>query len=96
MPTLQELNQYSNYQKAKKKIKFYGLDPKRLYISDKPQKKYYYQWSDGKKTYFGLMGYEDYLKHQDEQRRSRFLRRNAKWKTFPRDSPAWFSYHITW
>jgi len=96
MPTLQQVNVYSNYTKAKKKIKEKGLDPKRLFVSDKPMKKYYYQWADGKRTYFGLMGYQDYLKHNDEQRRQRFLKRNAKWASFPQNSPAWFSYYITW
>jgi len=96
MPTLRELNRFSNFQKAKRKIEDKGLDPARLHVSDKTSKKYYYEWPNGKRTYFGLMGYEDYLKHNDERRRRLFLMRNHKWKHFPQESPAWFSYYITW
>jgi iron(III) transport system substrate-binding protein len=40
--------------------------------------------------------YEDFLKHRDEARRQRFKTRNHKWAHAPMDSPAWFSYYITW
>jgi hypothetical protein len=96
MVTVEELNKFSNLLAAKRKLRQHGLDPKRLFVSDKPKKKFYYLWPNGHRTYFGLMGYEDYLKHHDEQRRQRFKTRNHKWATAPKDTPAWFSYYITW
>lgn len=96
MPTLEELNIYSNYAAAKRKIQQLGLDPNRLHVSDKPLKKYYYVRPDGHSIYFGAMGYQDFLKHKDIERRERFLIRNHKWAHAPKYTPAWFSFYVTW
>jgi AAA+ ATPase superfamily predicted ATPase len=96
MNSVMNVNRFSNFLAAKRKLRPFGLDPKRLHVSDKPKKKFYYEWEDGHRTYFGLMGYEDFLKHRDEARRQRFKTRNHKWAHAPMDSPAWFSYYITW
>ena len=49
--------------------------PTKLYLSDKPSKKYYIITPDDKKVYFGQMGYEDFTKHKDETRRKAYLNR---------------------
>lgn len=45
-------------------------------------------------VHFG--GYEDYTKHQDEERRERFLKRNAKWKNSKPYTSSFMSYYILW
>ena len=61
----------------------YFNKPTKLYISDKPNKKYYIL-NDNKKIYFGQAGYEDYTKHKDEKRRQLYLKRainiKGNWK----------------
>ena len=61
----------------------YFNKPIKLYISDKPNKKYYIL-NDNKKIYFGQAGYEDYTKHKDEKRRQLYLKRainiKGNWK----------------
>ena len=49
-----------------------------------------------KKIHFGLMGYQDWTKHHDVKRRRAFQSRNKKWKTAPKDTPAYLSYHLLW
>ena len=49
-----------------------------------------------KMVHFGQMGYEDYTKHHDENRRQLFRKRNHKWATAEKYSPAWLSYYLTW
>lgn len=54
---------------VKYNAKLSGYDPKRLFVSDKPKKKFYYLTPDDKKIYFGARGYNDfliYLLTQDE------------------------------
>ena len=50
----------------------------------------------GHKIHFGLLGYEDYLKHKNKTRRHNFLVRNHKWKNAKKYSPAYLAYHILW
>ena len=47
-------------------------------------------------VHFGQMGYEDYTIHKDEKRRELFKKRNHKWETAEKYSPAWLSYYLTW
>ena len=91
-PTSDPIYQYSNPQKV------YELgqeDDIPIYRSFKENKKY--MVNTGKKwLHFGQMGYEDYTKHKDEQRRKAFLKRNHKWAKMDADTPAWLSYHYLW
>jgi hypothetical protein len=78
--------------------KYFGK-PTKLYISDKPNKKYYVIDNENKKHYFGEMGYEDYTKHKDEERRQAYLRRatniRGKWKN-NKYSPNNLAINIIW
>jgi len=70
------IEQYSNpkivYEKAKK---YLGKDVL-IKLSDKPSKKYMVlNPHTNKFVYFGQIGYEDFTKHQDQNRRENYLRR---------------------
>lgn len=68
-----------------------------VYKSMRPDKKYMILNPDTNKfIYFGQMEYEDFTKHNDEQRRERFRRRNHKWANKPHYTPAWLAYHLLW
>ena len=51
---------------------------------------------DDKMIHFGEKGYADFTGHQDEDRRANFKKRNKKWATAEKWTPAWLSYHILW
>lgn len=80
------LYQYSNPKAVQKKAtKLYGKNAI-VYKSDRKEKKYMIQDENtGKFVYFGQMGFDDFTKHQDEQRRQNYLNRatNIKgdWKS---------------
>lgn len=52
-------NQYIELVKYNAKLS--GYDPKKLFKSDKPEKKFYYLTPDDKRVYFGANGYNDFL-----------------------------------
>lgn len=55
------------------------------------------EFTNDKWVHFGDMNYEDYTKHQDEDRRRKFLHRNKYWiQDYDKYSPAWFSYYLLW
>ncbi len=91
------LYQYSNPKIAQQKA-FEILGPNViLYKSDNAQKKYkYFNPLLKKYQYFGQMKYEDFTKHQDEERKNRFLNRNKRWAEADIYSPAFMSYYILW
>lgn len=72
------------------------LDGADIFVSTNRLKKYMVQDPDGKWIHFGQMGYEDYTKHNDEQRRDAFRKRNHKWAKSPKWSAAWLAYHLLW
>lgn len=82
------IDDFSNYKKAKKNaIKYLGkkID---FRISDKKDKKYMVlNPTTEKMIYFGQMGYEDFLKHQDPIRRMSYLKRTANIKGNWKDDP---------
>lgn len=86
------LSQYSDVAKVKALGKKYGVD---VLPSDRKDKKYMII-RDGKKIHFGAMGYQDWTKHGDAERRDAFRKRNVKWKDAPKYSPSWLSYWILW
>ena len=97
MTTLTEVNKYSNYNSAKRRTKQVLGKTAKLYLSHRKNKKF--MVIDPKTNHqinFGQMGYEDWLKHKDKNRRKNFLKRNHKWKTAKRYSPAYLAYHILW
>ena len=47
-------------------------------------------------VHFGAMGYEDFTKHKDENRRLKFRLRNRRFKDFDMYTPAYMSYYLLW
>lgn len=93
IPKSDSIWEYSNPNKVEKKAKKYMIN---VFRSTRPSKKYMVQNADAKWIHFGQMDYEDFTKHEDEERRQRFLKRNARWaKSLPL-TPAWLSYYLLW
>jgi len=94
------LEQYSNMEEAQRKaVKYLGKGVE-LKKSDRNEKKYMVlDPSTQKMVYFGQMGYEDFTKHKDPERRKRYLNRakNIKgdWKK-NKYSPNNLAIHILW
>ena len=93
------LEEFSNYKQAQKMTNKYFGKPTKLYISDKPNKKYYVLDENNKKVYFGQMGYEDFTKHKDENRRKDYRHRaeniKGNWKN-NKYSPNNLAINILW
>jgi hypothetical protein len=66
-----------------------------VYPSSRIDKKYMI-FHDGKRVHFGQKGYEDFTAHHDLRRRANFRKRNARWASAPKFTPAWLSYHLLW
>ena len=100
MPSLQEVNKYSNYTKAKRQTrKFLGKNAK-LFLSTRKNKKFMViDPETGHKIHFGQMGYEDFTKHNDPKRRENYMRRTAnirgQWRN-DKYSPNMLSRCILW
>lgn len=92
-----EIYRYSNPEKLRKIADKKGFKDIEIFLSDKKDKKYmlFEPYSNGK-IYFGQSNYEDYLKHNDEERRKQFKNRNKRWATFHKFTPAYLSYNLTW
>ena len=74
-----ELLKYSDPMRVKVLAKqFLGKDVP-LYVSTRKDKKYMVFNPDGKKVHFGQMGFQDFSKTLDLERRDRFVSRNKKW-----------------
>jgi len=93
-----DILKYSNPLEVQRKAKQY-LGNITVYLSDKPEKKYMIQKPDGKWVYFGQMGFEDFTKHKDQERRNRYLRRTenmrGNWKN-DKYSPNNLSRNLLW
>lgn len=76
--------------------KYYGNDVK-LYPSSRKDKKFMIFNPENKRIHFGQSGYDDYhSSNKDEEKRYRFLKRNAKWKDANKWTPAHLAYWILW
>ncbi len=85
---------YSNILQVQAMANKYNIG--KVYISTRKNKKYMVKKPDGKMIHFGEIGYQDFTGHQDEKRRENFKKRNKKWATAEKWTPAWLSYHILW
>jgi hypothetical protein len=99
---MEYLLKYSNPLKAQENaIKYLGKDAL-LYISTRKDKKYMIlNPNTGKMVHFGQLSppYQDFLKHQNEQRRQHYLKRSNLIKGNWRDnkySPNNLSRNILW
>ena len=89
------INKYSNPSIVMKKAKELNLNPIQL-SSRKDKKNMVLNPKTNKMVHFGYFGMEDYTKHHDEKRRELFKKRNHKWATAEKYSPAWLSYYLLW
>jgi hypothetical protein len=65
-------------------------------VSTRKDKKYMVLRPDWKWVHFGQMGYADFTKHNDEKRRDSFWKRNWRWASADRYTPAYLSFHLLW
>ena len=97
---IEELYKWSNPKQAQKKAeKYLGKDVE-LFVSETKDKKYdIYDPNLEKWISFGQLGFEDFTKHKDKERRQRYLNRatNIKgdWKN-NKYSPNSLSMNILW
>ena len=100
MDKLKILLKYSNPEEAQATaFKKYGKDAL-LYVSSRKSRKYMIRDKlNNKWVHFGQMGFSDFTKHKNEQRRQLFLKRTAHIKGDWRDnkySPNNLSRKILW
>jgi len=90
---LSVLERYSDINEVNRRAHHLGLNE--VHPSSQAKKKY--MIFDGHKMiHFGQIGYSDATKHHDEKRINRFRKRNRRWETAPRYSPAWLSWTLLW
>ena len=94
------LSEYSNIKEAQRKAFKYLGKSAVLSPSTRKDKKYMIQdQNTGRIVHFGQLGYEDFTKHKDEERRQRYLNRatnmRGEWRDNPY-SPNNLSIHILW
>jgi len=98
---MNDLVKYSNPEVVKENMKKYFRNNNiPLYISTNPKKKYMLRVPmTNKFVHFGEMGFSDFTKHQDINRRNRYLARATKirgnWKNDPY-SPNNLSLALLW
>ena len=83
---MNDINKWSNPETVKGKWKAYkDKNAGDLFIANDGKHKYYIITPDGKKVYFGAIGYEDYTKSGDAVKRKAYLARASKirgnWKS---------------
>ena len=91
-----EIWNYSNPLKVQQMANKY-LGDIDVYLSTRKNKKYMIR-NDNKWIHFGQMGYMDGTLDDDDRdnRRKRFLKRNAKWSKADKYTPAFLSYYLLW
>jgi hypothetical protein len=99
MTKYDELIKYSTPSRVYKNAKeYFGKDVK-IYISNKPTKKYMLQDPTGKWVHFGQMGFQDFTKHMDKERQYRYLKRamgiKGDWYKNPY-SPNMLAVNLLW
>jgi hypothetical protein len=92
----QKYNELKTISNPDKVFKMLMKDGYTVGISTRKNKKYMIQNPDGKWVHFGQMGYEDFNKHKNIFRRDHFLKRNWKWASADKYSPAYLSYYYLW
>ena len=93
------ISKYSNPPQVYRLASKYLGKKAKIGLSTKKNKKYMVTRPDGKIVHFGQMGYEDFTKHQDTNRRDRYLKRatniKGKWKD-NKFSPNNLSINLLW
>ena len=75
---MNELNKYSDFKTVNDNAK--RLYNKEVFLSTRKNKKYMIMNDDNHWVHFGQLGYEDFTKHLDEQRRELYVKRASKLK----------------
>jgi len=93
------IKNFSNPKEAERKAKLYLGKNTKLLLSTRKNKKYMVLNPDDKLIHFGAIGYEDFTKHKDKERRDAYLRRATKikgdWKS-NKYSPNNLAINILW
>jgi hypothetical protein len=97
---IDDIREFSDFDKAQENAEKYLGENAMLFASPKKDKKYrIYDPVKCKWVDFGQMGYEDFTKHKDPERRQRYLDRatkiEGKWKS-NKYSPNNLAIHILW
>ena len=90
---LDELRLYSDPEIVAQKAQQLGLNP--VHESSRKDKKYMV-FNNERMVHFGSSQYEDFTKHNNLDRLSRFRKRNWRWQFGSRYSPAWLSWNLLW
>lgn len=89
-----DIDKYSDPDIVKQKANEYGLS---VFYSPRKDKKFrILNPETNKYVDFGQMGFQDFTKHKDEERKKRFRIRNARWSKSPKYSASWLSYYLLW
>ena len=89
----EQLKEFSDPEIVAHKAQELGLNP----MNESSRKDKKFMVFDGHKMqHFGQMGYYDYTRTLDKEKRDRFRKRNHKWANSPKYSPAWLSYYLLW
>ncbi len=93
----QNIELFSNPEKVFNKAKqIYGNNVN-IKISSRKNKKYMIlNPITNKWIHFGEMGYTDFTRHQDDERRKRFQIRNSKWSFESPYTPSFASFYLLW
>ena len=80
-------------------LKYRGDDKAEIYLSATKNKKFAVRTPDGRVVNFGQKGYDDFTKHQNQQRRENYLNRAMKikgnWKE-DKYSPNNLAINVLW
>jgi hypothetical protein len=80
-------------------LKYKGNDDAEIYLSATKNKKFAVRTPDGRVVNFGQKGYDDFTKHQNQQRRENYLNRATKikgdWRS-DKYSPNNLAINILW
>lgn len=95
MNKIKLIKKYSNFNKVFFKAKKIFGNKVKIKISTRKDKKYMI-FLNNKWIHFGQMGYEDFTKHKDKNRRKWFLNRNKKWRNQKKNTPGFLSYYLLW
>ena len=93
----EDIELYSNPNQVLKNAKrIYGNDVEIDYSTRKNKKYMILNPNTNKWIHFGEMNFEDYTKHKDRIRRSKFKQRNHKWANSDVYSLSFMAYYILW
>ena len=92
------MEQYTNEKIVRKNFNKFGYksDGSELKPSTRKGKKWMVLDPTGKWVHFGAMGYEDYTKHKDENRRKKYHSRMGRFQNADKYSPGYLSLVLLW